>query len=48
MNPREPENLRAVLGGTQVNDVFVWSRLTVRELTALRRAIYPTVLESRG
>jgi hypothetical protein len=29
-------------------DVWVWTTLTVREAHALRRAVYPTILEGRG
>ncbi len=48
---RTEENTQAVLGAVgkvSRSGVFVWTRLTVRELRALRRAIYPTVLEARG
>ncbi len=38
------ETVLRVLG----RPVFAWSLLTIRELRALRRAIYPTVLEGRG
>lgn len=38
------ENLQAVLGRT----IFVYHLLTVRELTAVRRALFPIVLEGRG
>lgn len=41
---RTEENTRAVLG----RDVFVWHNLSVPQLTALRRAVLPTLLEGRG
>jgi hypothetical protein len=46
---RTEENTKAVLGDkVSANGIFVWSRLTVAELRALRRAVYATVLEARG
>lgn len=46
---RTEENTKAVLHGkVSESGVFVWSRLTVAELRALRRAVYPLVLEVRG
>lgn len=46
---RTDENTEAVLGDkVGTGGVFVWDRLTVPELRALRRALYPTVLQARG
>lgn len=41
---RTEENTHAVLG----RDVFVWDLLAVVQLTALRRALFPTVLAARA
>lgn len=41
---RTEENLQAVLGRT----VFAYHMLTMRELTAVRRALFPLVLEGRS
>lgn len=38
------ESTMAVLG----RSVWAWTDLTVREARALRRAVYPTILEGRG
>ena len=41
---RTMENTAAVLS----REVFAWDLLTVRELNALRRAVFPCVLEARS
>ncbi len=46
---RTEENTKAALGDkVGEGGVFVWDRLTIPELHALRRVLYPTVLEARG